>query len=76
MEYDYTSKRLGKRVPPHGHKIIVCGKCGRRGTDDGLNRLKDGRAFQMVTHASHIISVVGVRFNHVDDHCVYAVEAH
>jgi hypothetical protein len=74
QEYDYTAKRLGSKQPPHGQKIIVCAKCGKRGTDDGILESRSGDVkTQMVTHRSVVRVHCGVALNHVLEHCSYAV---
>lgn len=74
MSYDYTAKRVGSKQPPHGHKVIICAKCGQRGTNDGImTNKKTGIACQSVTHRSHIEVVAGIAMNHVDEWCSYFV---
>jgi len=69
-DYDFTGARLGRKIGPYNRRVIVCGKCGRRGTDDGVL----GKS-QAVTHRGHIESVAGLTFFHTDDWCSVPVQA-
>jgi hypothetical protein len=70
--FDFTTKRLGSIAGPYKRKIIVCGKCGKRGTDDGTGGMKPG--FHSVTHTGFVETIAGMPFFHTREWCVAPVE--
>lgn len=79
MTFDFTSMRLGKLAGPYKRKIIVCPKCGRKGTDDGVistkpYTAKTGFEIRSCTHVCQSGRLLGLLpFFGSHDSCSYTV---
>ena len=59
MNFDYTAKRIGSKQRPYNKKVILCPKCGQRGTSDGI----------CVTHTGRLVIVADLLMFHADEWC-------
>ena len=76
MNYDYTAKRLGSKQAPYNRTIIVCPKCGQRGTLDYERTNKvTGKTSISITHRAHLVNIGGLSMCMTDEWCSYVKPA-
>lgn len=73
-EFNFTGMRVGRRVAPFDRKIIICPKCGKRGTDDFTKWPSNGKpGWRSVTHRGYLTDVAGVPFFRNDEWCCITI---
>jgi 5'-3' exonuclease len=65
---DYTKQRKSKLIQ-------VCPKCGRKGRKRQGPTASDGQRHWMYVHVDNMTTVLGIKFNHITDHCTVAEPA-